>query len=203
MQGTFSSRGRGLQRQKPLWPRRRWRCSGTLAALTCVCALLAGMAGMAGITGPRVAVAADELLGEFKNWTAHRYEQDGQPVCNMWSRPIKDQGNYTKRGDIWAFVTHRPNSDRFGEISIEMGYPVKPGTDVNVRIGGKRFALFVEGESAFARTRDDPKLAAAMRAGAQMQVRGTSARGTKTVDTYSLAGFTAALKAIDKSCGAK
>jgi hypothetical protein len=34
-------------------------------------------------------------------------------------------------------------------------------------------------------------------------VRGTSARGTKTTDTYSLAGFGAAITAINTACGVK
>ena len=40
-----------------------------------------------------------------------------------------------------------------------------------------------------------------MKSGKQLIVRGTSSRGTATTDTYSLAGFTAALAASDKACG--
>jgi hypothetical protein len=36
--------------------------------------------------------------------------------------------------------------------------------------------------------------------GAAMVVVGTSERGTKTTDTYSLKGFTAAYGAISKAC---
>ena len=36
-----------------------------------------------------------------------------------------------------------------------------------------------------------------------MIVRGTSARGTLTADTYSLGGFTAGHEAINKACGVK
>jgi hypothetical protein len=39
-----------------------------------------------------------------------------------------------------------------------------------------------------------------MRAGSTMVVKGTSARGTRTTDTYSLKGVSAALDAIDKAC---
>jgi hypothetical protein len=34
-------------------------------------------------------------------------------------------------------------------------------------------------------------------------VRGTSTRGTKTTDTYSLSGFGAAVNAINTACGIK
>jgi hypothetical protein len=36
-----------------------------------------------------------------------------------------------------------------------------------------------------------------------MTVVGTSARGTKTTDSYSLAGTGAALEAINKACGVR
>jgi hypothetical protein len=39
-----------------------------------------------------------------------------------------------------------------------------------------------------------------MKTGKELKVRGTSWRGTKTVDTYSLAGISAALAAIDDAC---
>jgi hypothetical protein len=40
----------------------------------------------------------------------------------------------------------------------------------------------------------------AMVNGADMIVKGMSARGTETADTYSLIGFTATKKVIDKTC---
>ena len=39
--------------------------------------------------------------------------------------------------------------------------------------------------------------------GARLVVKGTSSRGTKTTDTYSLKGFSAAFKAIGKACKVK
>ena len=44
------------------------------------------------------------------------------------------------------------------------------------------------------------RLVKAMRAGRDMVVNGVSTRGTKTTDTFSLLGFTAAHKAISKAC---
>ena len=41
-----------------------------------------------------------------------------------------------------------------------------------------------------------------MQGGLEMVATGRSKRGTKTVDTYSLRGFTAAYKAISRACGA-
>ncbi|MGZ0244927.1 MAG: invasion associated locus B family protein, partial [Alphaproteobacteria bacterium] len=75
---------------------------------------------------------------------------------------------------------------------------------VQVAIGAKKFDLFTNGDTAWARsTKDDRNLATAMRGGARMVVTGQSSRGTKTKDTYSLSGISAAHKAIGKACGVK
>jgi hypothetical protein len=42
-----------------------------------------------------------------------------------------------------------------------------------------------------------------MKAGTRMIVTGISDKGSKTTDTYSLSGFTAALNAIGRACPAK
>jgi len=43
-------------------------------------------------------------------------------------------------------------------------------------------------------------LVKAMKRGNKLKVTGTSSRGNKTVDTYSLTGFTKAMQSIDKAC---
>jgi hypothetical protein len=143
---------------------------------------------------------ADEVLDQFQDWTAHTFTQDGQKVCSMFSKPVKDEGDYTRRGAIWAFVVHRPTMNRSNVVSFEMGYPIKPDSTVSVEIGDRKFQLYTNGEGAFAWPEDDPKLVRAMRAGLDMVVRGISSRGTRTTDTYSLRGFTNAHNAINRAC---
>ena len=147
--------------------------------------------------------AQEPNLGTFTDWIAYDYDQSGSKRCTMASQPKKDEGDYTKRGAIWAFVMHRPKEGATGEVGFFMGYPLKDGSLVKVTIGGQTFDLFTSGEGAYAWPEDEPKLIAAMRGGASMVVKGVSARGTNTTDTYSLSGFTAAKGAIDKECGVK
>ncbi|MCE2510856.1 MAG: invasion associated locus B family protein, partial [Alphaproteobacteria bacterium] len=62
-------------------------------------------------------------------------------------------------------------------------------------------SLFTEGDMAWAaETKTDQALVAALKKGNRMVVTGTSKRGTKTTDTYSLAGFTASHRAINLAC---
>lgn len=143
------------------------------------------------------------LIDEFRAWKAHRYTPDGNDVCFMSSTPEKwtsDPQN-VQRGDIYVLVTHRPAKDVRDEVSIYTGYPYEEGSRVTVAIDGQDFELFTHGETAWAYDAEqDRRLVQAMIRGNTMVIRGTSSRGTLTVDTYSLAGFTAAHDAIGRAC---
>jgi invasion protein IalB len=153
------------------------------------------------LTGPAAAQAI-ERLSNHRDWSAFRYKEDGENVCYMASSPKKAEGDYTQRGDVFAIVTHRPASNRIGEISINAGYTYKKDSSVRLKIGSKNWDLFTDGSSAWAPSaQDDKAIVKAMRAGSSMVVKGTSSRGTLTTDTYSLLGFSKALGAIDKACG--
>ncbi|PCH84228.1 MAG: hypothetical protein COC02_02205 [Rhodospirillaceae bacterium] len=77
-------------------------------------------------------------------------------------------------------------------------------TRTDVIIGAKTFKLFTNLGHAFAvDQKTDKAFVDAMIRGARLVVKGTSSRGTKTTDTYSLKGFSAAFKAIGKACKVK
>ena len=142
-----------------------------------------------------------EYLETNRDWHAFQFAENGNPVCYMASRPTNEEGDYTRRGEVFVLVTHRPAENSSNVVSFIAGYSFQPGSEVSVTIGNDNFSLFTEGETAWARdSATDNRLIAAMRAGANMVVRGTSARGTLTTDTYSLFGFTATLGAIDQAC---
>lgn len=145
---------------------------------------------------------AIERLGDFSDWSAFKYEEGGNLICFMASEPTKAEGNYTRRGEIHAMVTHRPGENRIDEVSIRTGYPYQEQSLVDVQIGALKAQLFTEGESAWAVDKEtDTKLVQAMIKGNTMVIQGTSARGNNTTDTYSLSGFTRAYRAIGQACG--
>jgi len=145
---------------------------------------------------------AETSLGQFRDWTARSYKDGNAEVCNMFAKPSKDEGDYTKRGDITAFITHRPGNKSWNVVAFDMGYPTQDGGVVILEIGSDKFELFTKGALAFSYPEDDAKIVAAMRKGSGMIVRGKSQRGTDTTDTYSLSGFTAAHNAINQACKA-
>lgn len=141
-------------------------------------------------------------IGDYGDWAAYTYKENGKNVCYMASTPKRDEGKYTKRGDIYAVVTHRPAEKSFDVVNFVAGYSYKEESKAIVKIGKETFTLFTSDDKAWTYTpQDDKQLVSAMKRGERMIVDGVSSRGTKTKDTYSLKGFLRAYKAISAKCG--
>ncbi len=140
-------------------------------------------------------------LSTHDAWTAYTFKENGNTVCYMASEPIKEEGNYTRRGKIYALITHRPAEGSKNVFSYITGYPYKEGSEATLEIDGKKFALFTQDESAWAPDAEtDNRIAQAIRKGSKMVIKGTSRRGTLTTDTFSLKGSSGAHDAIGGAC---
>jgi len=99
-------------------------------------------------------------------------------------------------------VTHRPSESISNVVSFVEGYLLKTGSDVALEVDDKKFDLFTNDDSAWARTADlDRTIVSALTNGRTATVKGTPHSGKPTTDTYSLAGFAKALALIDEACG--
>ena len=169
------------------------------------------LAALAAALGAWAAPSAAQDLGKYKDWSAHRFTEEGKRLCLMFSQPKKAQGKYKRRGEIFALVSHRPDDRQFGIVSFEMGYPFAPGKELSVSIDGGQAIRIPADDSGpggdeslmwHASSKVNRRIVREMQGGLEMVATGRSKRGTQTVDTYSLRGFTAAYKAISRACGA-
>lgn len=166
-----------------------------LVALTVLCSLAFVQNSMA---------AEPRSIGKYSQWEAFVFMEDGNKVCYMASQPTKAEGNYTRRDDVFALITHRPAEGTKNVFSYITGYPYKSGSDATLKIDSNTFSLFTQDETAWAPdAATDGKIADAIRKGSNMVIKGTSTRGTLTTDTFSLKGSSAAHDAITKECGMK
>lgn len=144
------------------------------------------------------------LLSSHRDWNVYVFAEAGNQVCYMASQPSRSQGDYTRRGEVFAQITHRPAEQTFDTFSMVAGYTYKKGSEVDLRIGNRRFSLFTHGDTAWAEdAATDARIADAIKAGNSMVLRGTSSRGTLTTDTFSLSGSTAAYNAMSEACGVR
>ena len=144
--------------------------------------------------------AEPKSLGQFRDWEAFVASDGGGKVCSAVSAPKKSEGKYSKRDPVWLMVARRPSDKLYDEASAFAGYQYQEGSRPEFRVGKRRFVAEVDGDVAWPRKKDNRKLVNAMRGGATLELSGISARGTRTVDEFSLRGVTAALKATARAC---
>ena len=155
-----------------------------------------------GFVAPTAFAEPVEMLVS-KDWGAYRYDNNDSRICFVSSVPTKSKGKYNpkNRGDIRVFVSHGPGKAERDVVQVIAGYRYKLQSDVSLTIDGKAFKLFTIEDRAYAESEeDDRRIIVLMRRGSRMTIVGTSSRGTKTTDTYSLSGFTKTKAVIDKTC---
>ena len=109
-----------------------------------------------------------------------------------------------QRGDIRLFVAFRPGENVANEVSFTGGYPFREGSTVTLTVGADSFTLTPgtgdAGEWAWTDPADDANVVGALKRGATAKLSATSSRDTLTEDTFSLAGFTAAVEDAAARC---
>jgi invasion protein IalB len=140
-------------------------------------------------------------IGVYKDWAAYSYSDSRGKVCYAASQPKDTQPKGVKRDAIFFMISTRPAEKVRNEVSVLVGYPLKQDSKVSVAIGEKTFAMFTKEDGAWVENiSDESVLVDALKAGANMIVKGTSRRGTNTTDTYSLSGISAALDSVAQAC---
>ena len=143
-------------------------------------------------------------LAKFNDWSAFAEGEGKNLACMAVSKPKKAEGNYSRRGDVFAIVTHLPGQNKWNEFSIVAGYNYQPNSNPDVTIGDMKFQLFTSGSRAWSFSpSEDEKIVKFLKNSMNMKVVGTSSRGTITSDTYSLVGFSKAYQKINEACKKK
>jgi hypothetical protein len=159
------------------------------------------------LTAPATPVFADaaNLLGAFGNWSAYSTGSGNSMTCYAMSKPRAMQPRNTKRAVTYLMVSDWPSRKVKAEPEIVPGFEYKESAPVSLAIGPDKFVFFARNEaksgSAWLQSlNDNQHLIEIMGKGVSAVASGTSSRGTKTVDTYSLAGFDDALAKIHAVC---
>jgi hypothetical protein len=162
---------------------------------------LAIVSALLGLVSTPALAEDPKFIEEFNDWSAYSYRAGGGKVCYIVSQPKDSKPKNVKRDKIFFLVQHRPKDKVRSEVSTIIGYKFKEGSTASIDVDGGKMRLFTNGDGAWAESGAvDRKIVAAMKAGKSMVISGTSWRGTKTVDRYSLSGITAAMNKIDSIC---
>jgi invasion protein IalB len=154
-------------------------------------------------TAAAPATAQPTLLGQYGDWGAYTASPAGKKVCFALAKPktTKTEPAGRKRDQTYLFVSSRPAENVKNEISIIIGYPFKTSSDAVAEIGSGKFAMYTQNDGAWIKNvAEEARMVDAMRKGSELTVKGTSGRGTQSIDEYSLKGLGQALDKIDKEC---
>jgi hypothetical protein len=146
-----------------------------------------------------------QRLGGEKAWNAYSLAEAKGKICYVVGDPAKKEPSALKRERVNALVTHNTADKTSNVVSFVAGAPFAERSDAELDVDGKKFSLFTDKDTAWARdTATDKAVVAALAKGKQATMKGTPARGGGSMtDTYSLAGFGQALALADKACGIK
>jgi hypothetical protein len=141
------------------------------------------------------------LIGDFRDWSAYSALDGVGNICFALSKPVEVAPQPDGFTAAYLYLTHRPAESVSNEINLVAGFAFAPDTPATLTVSGETFDLFTEADAAWLLdpTRADG-LASAMRAGTTIVLEGTSDKGIKIRETFSLSGATAASRAIDGEC---
>jgi invasion protein IalB len=150
-----------------------------------------------------VAAALPKVLGQYADWGAYVAAPDGKKVCYTLAKPKSSTTNPAgrKRDPAYVFISTRPSENVRNEISVIVGYPLRPSSDATAEIGSTKFAMYTQNDGAWIKNvAEEARMIEAMRKGAELIIKGTSSRGTQSTDVYSLKGLTQAMDRADQEC---
>jgi invasion protein IalB len=143
------------------------------------------------------------LLGQFGDWGAYTASPGGKKVCFALAKPSnsKTAPPNRPRDPTYMFISSRPAEKVRDEVSVIFGYGFKPNADASIEISGAAYAMYTQADGAWIKNAaEETRLVDAMRKGADLTVKGTSAKGTASTDVYSLRGLPEALNRVGQEC---
>jgi hypothetical protein len=147
--------------------------------------------------------AEPTLIGQFGTWGAYTATPNGKKVCFALAKPSSSKTNPPNRprDPAYAFVSTRPAEKVANEVSIMIGYALKPGSESTIEVGGASYAMYTQGDGLWIKNAaEEGRMVDAMRKAPDATVKGVSAKGTETTDVFSLKGLAQALDRLAQDC---
>ena len=147
--------------------------------------------------------AEPTLIGQFGTWGAYTAMPNGKKVCFALAKPSSSKTNPPNRprDPAYAFISTRPAEKVVNEVSVVIGYTLKPGSKSTLEVGGASYAMYTQGDGLWIKNAaEEERMVEAMRKAADVVVKGVSAKGTESTDTFSLKGLSQALDKVAQDC---
>jgi|SRR6516164_5848178 clan AA aspartic protease (TIGR02281 family) len=154
----------------------------------------------AGDTLPTSVLPQPRLLAQFGMWGVYIASPGGKKHCFVLAKATTSESSLPlpNRKPVFMFITTRPADKVTNEISLNIGYAASKAT---AQIAGSSFALYTQEDGAWIKNRNEEvKMLNAMRGADNAVIKGISAKGTQSIDTFTLQGLGQALDRTDQEC---
>ncbi|HVW93917.1 MAG TPA: invasion associated locus B family protein [Devosia sp.] len=164
----------------------------------------AGAAGILPAAGLALALAAGPAdaqsvrqIGSFRDWSAYSAAEGTGHICFAMAKAAEVTPQPDGYTQAYLYLTRRPAENVSNELNLVAGFALDPDQPATLSVAGQTFNLFARDDAAWLQdTSQNDSLAGDMRAGTTAVIDVTSDKGIKVEETFSLAGATAASRAI-------
>jgi hypothetical protein len=145
------------------------------------------------------------LWGQRGEWGVYVASSGGKKICFTVALPTSSESippnANASRDPPYLMITSRPADKVANEVSILIGYPFKPNSEATVQVGSKSFAFYTQKNVAWLKNlSEEIQLLNALRNGLSAVVKGVSAKGVRSTDTYRLIELWQALDLSALAC---
>ena len=141
-------------------------------------------------------------MGKHKDWETYVIKSDTGKICFAQSKPVLQAPKDNPR-EARLFISFRPGEKITNEISITAGYEFNKKNTVNAKSGKNKYKFDLT-QDRFAWMSDPEKklekrMIKTMKKGSRIMITGYNQKGSRTIDHYSLLGFTKAYNATKQT----
>src|SRR5688500_2268154 len=90
------------------------------------------------------AQTGQQLLGQFTDCSAYTATGASGKVCFVISQPKSRAPEGLNRDPAYFFVSHRPGENIRNEVSVQIGFPLRPSSTVDISVKGAPFQLVTQ-----------------------------------------------------------
>lgn len=155
-----------------------------------------------GLAAPAMAQGEPQFRGEYRDWRVFTRSSDQGLICYALSRPQDSAPRAHEHGAVYFIVSSWQSGVISEQPNLLVGYPLRPASPPEVRVGSSRFDMYTDGQEGFLDDlEDEPSLVRSMKRGSVMRITATTNEGLATAYEFSLSGVTAALQRVQALCG--
>ena len=140
-------------------------------------------------------------IDKFNDWGVYVAGSGNTRSCYVLAEPKEREPRAMKRDPGYVFITQRPGESIRNEVSLVVGFDVKPDSSPNAEIGSISFPMIAKrGNLWLKNANQETEFVTALRKSPRLIVKAESMRGNTTIDTYALAGFNNAIARAINEC---